>query len=108
MSQLSVCRGVATKVIQSSGSIIVSYHNTHVVTAKRVGNQWRVTLNTGGWRTNTTKTRMNQASNQYGLGFQVYQSKGAWFVRLGGWNETPKGEDLPFNDRMISFTVDAK
>lgn len=54
-----------------------------------------VILNSGGWRTVTTKTRMNQAANQFGLGYGVYQRKGEWFV------DTPDGQTLEFKDGMM-------
>lgn len=39
-----------------------------------------VTLNSGGYETVTTKRKMNQAANQFALGFGVYQRKGKWYV----------------------------
>lgn len=73
----------------ADGFMAVVYQNTAVVRF----NDHEVILNSNGWRTATTKTRMNQASNQYGLGFYVYQQEGQWFVR------TPAGE-VPFRDGM--------
>ena len=66
----------ATTIRNEDGYTIVRYHNTDVVKF----NQDEIVLNTGGWRTVTTKARMNQASNQYGLGFRVYQRDWEWFV----------------------------
>ncbi len=57
----------------------VIYRGTTVVRF----NDSAIYLNTGGYWTATTKRRMNQASNQYNLGFDVYQEKGAWFVTYG-------------------------
>ena len=48
-----------------NGSVRVIYHSTPVVEVTADGT---VTLNNGGWRTNTTKARMNQTANQFGLG----------------------------------------
>ena len=56
----------------------VVYHNTEVV---KVINDNQVILNNGGYYTATTKKRMNQASMQYNLGFDVYQSDFCWYVR---------------------------
>ena len=67
------------------------YHKTAVVKRYFDG---RIKLNSGGWQTNTTKTAMNQASNNFNLGFGVFQKEYQWFV-------TWKGETLPFNDNMI-------
>ena len=79
--------------IRSDGSaIIVRYHYTDVVkfTPKTI------TLNTGGYFTNTTKTRMNQASNQYGLGYYVFQKNYDWFVKYKGKTMKFKGNSLGF------------
>ena len=56
----------------------VQYHSTVVVKF----NGREIILDSGGWRTNTTKTRMNQASREYGLGFYVFQDNFDWFVKL--------------------------
>jgi len=61
-------------------------------------NNKTVTLNSGGWRTVTTKARMNQAANQFGLEYTVYQEKDDWFVQIGGWEN---GQTLPFEDHMV-------
>ena len=58
----------------------VTYVNTRIVS-------WdadTVTLNSAGWQTVTTKRKMAQAADQFGLGFTVAQRNGEWFViRLG-------------------------
>ena len=69
-----------TTVARDDDVLMVTYHNTVVV---KVTNNRYVTLNTGGWYTNTTKTRMNQASNQYSLRYSVYQVDFAWYVSIG-------------------------
>jgi hypothetical protein len=78
MSKTDTLGRTATAVCTVAGVTHVTYHKTAVVsyTAERV------TLRTGGWRTATTKLRMNQASNQFGLGFTVTQKAGEWFVHL--------------------------
>lgn len=72
----------------SSANLIVTYHKTQVVRRQIDG---AIVLNSGGWRTVTTKNRMNQTSNQYYLGYSVYQKSGEWFVN---W----RGEVLRFRD----------
>ena len=62
------------------GKTRVTYHSTDVV----VFDADTITLDTGGWFTVTTKLRMNQAAEQYGLGYKVYQMGGAWFVEYNG------------------------
>lgn len=64
----------------------ITYHATTVVTF----NNRYVILRTGGWRTATTKARMNQASNQYGLGYQVSQMDFKWYVN----DEEMKGSKI--------------
>ena len=80
MSQTSICRGTATSAVCTNGRITVTYHNTRVVDVTTE----HITLDTGGWRTVTTKLRMNQASVQFNLGYTVYQQKGQWFVSYRG------------------------
>ena len=92
-----------------TGRKTVTYHNTDVVTVEADGT---VTLDTGGWRSNTTKLRMNQASHQFGLGFSVSQKNFEWTVSFKNPAYTLEGNepywldsthDLPFDSRTISF-----
>lgn len=89
MAQTSKVRGVKTKVFQDGQDMVVKYHSTHVV----VWNDMTITLNSGGWQSATTKTRMNQASAEYGLGYGVFQKNYEWFVEY-------KGQVLPFVNGM--------
>lgn len=80
MGQNVVCRGRATTVRCDDKGLSVIYHATEVVkTTKDM-----IILNTGGWKTATTKARMNQASNQFGLGYQVYQKNHQWYINYDG------------------------
>ena len=80
MGQVNTVGTHKTTVATDDDVLMVTYHNTVVV---KVTNNRYVTLNTGGWYTNTTKTRMNQVSNQYGLRYSVYQVDFAWYVSIG-------------------------
>lgn len=93
MGQTSRVAGRNTKVFDRDGDKCVQYHATIVVR----WNDKRIILNTGGYETVTTKTRMNQASNQYGLGYSVYQKDHQWFV-------TFKGETMPFEGETLELT----
>ena len=93
MAQTSRVTGRATTIFPYDGKTVVGYHNTNVV----MFDHETVTLNTGGWSTVTTKLRMNQAANQFGLGYQVYQKNWSWFVELAD------GTVLPFNDWEVTF-----
>lgn len=80
MSRMNEIGRRATSIQTVDGKTAVTYHNTAVVTF----DENLITLNNGGWFTNTTKNRMNQASNQFGLGFGVYQKDFTWYVEYNG------------------------
>jgi len=67
----------------------VKLHSTDVLTFRCDGS---VVLNSGGWRTVTTKARMN---DYLPSGWYVWQERGQWFLRHGGWQG---GKDWPFAD----------
>jgi hypothetical protein len=77
----------------SADDLIVRYHDTDVV---RVSSTL-VYLDTGGWFTKSTKDRINQAANQYDLGFNVHQKARQWFV------VTKRGDTFQFKANAISF-----
>lgn len=87
MDKLSTYR---TNVMATGDRLSVVYASTLIV--DKVGNE--ITLDSGGWRTVTTKRKMNQAARQFGLGYSVYQRDFKWFVDL------PNGETVPFEDNM--------
>lgn len=92
MSQTHTIGKHATTVGRDvDGTIRVTYHWTNVVTVNPDGS---IILDSGGYRSATTKTRMNQASNQLHLAFAVFQKDFDWFVGY-------KGETLPFEDGMV-------
>lgn len=62
------------KVVYSNGDIAYRLHTTDVVTITKNS----VILNSGGWKTNTTKDRIHQYAYQYGI--RLSQIKGLWFV----------------------------
>ena len=70
----------ATTTFTENGVTKIVYHNTPVVSFS----DKEIVLNTGGWKTSTTKTRMNQASSQFDLGFHVKQEKGYWIASYKG------------------------
>lgn len=76
----------------------VRLHNTNIMTFRPDGS---VTLHSGGWRTVTTKARMNE----YLSGWGISQERGQWYVtrqnpKYKGWEETP---DEPFWERVCLF-----
>ena len=78
-----------TTVSTENGKTTVRLHSTDVV----VFSAKEIVLNSGTWRTATTKNRMNQTSNQFDLGFDVTHKDFGWFVSFNG-------KVLPFVDGM--------
>jgi len=79
-----------TRVYKDNGADVVRYHQTEVVRASPS----QIELNTGGWFSNTTKKRMNEASQELGLGIHVHQKNFDWFV-------THKGKDKRFQGNTM-------
>lgn len=79
-----------TIATDSDGFIVVTYHQTQVVKFNRK----KIILNTGGYNTASTRLRMNQASNQYSLGFRVFQKKFKLFVEFNDYTQ-------PFDGRVV-------
>lgn len=98
MAQTREFRGTArAKLRHSPGQGVAGcteyiYHSTSVA---KIFDDGVVVLNSGGYRSNTTKLAMNQALNERGLPFSVYQKKGEWYVR-----DRRNNEDRAFYDNM--------
>jgi len=90
MSQQHTVGSHATTISTTDRTTAIKYQNTDVVTF----NSDTITLNSDGWLTMTTKLRMNQASNQYNLGYRVHQRAGEWLVDL------PDGTRIDYKDNM--------
>jgi len=80
----------STTVMGDGDEVRVQYHATVVVRFDRR----QIVLDSNGWRTVTTKTRMNQTSNQFNLGFAVYQREYVWYVDY-------RGKTREFHDGMV-------
>ena len=89
MAQLDKVGKHATSITKHGENTAVRYWSTDVVTFDSDS----VLLYNGGWYTSTTKTRMNQASRQFNLGYNVYQKDFERYV------VTPDGETHRFSDR---------
>jgi len=79
-----------TTISTESNLTFVRYHNTYVV---RFSPNW-IVLDSGGYRTYTTKKRMNQTSQVYDLGYKVYQKDYDWFV-------DHKGKTIEYNNNQL-------
>ena len=78
-----------TVVLRIGGKTRVILHETEVVKFDTES----IWLDSGGWETVTTKARMNQASNEFNLGYGVYQKDYQWYVDF-------RGETYKFVDGM--------
>jgi hypothetical protein len=96
MGQMNTVSKGNTRVFTNDSTLAVVLYNTKVVEVEG----YIVTLNSGGWRTVTTKARMNQASNQYRLGYTVFQKDGDWFVRLKYLCNNKRTKTIEFFDNM--------
>ena len=76
--------------LYTNGDKVLTLHNTDIIKWDFISG--RVVLNSGTWRTTTTKRRINQYINAFTLtDFKVYQKSGVWFVYNGR-------EDIEFFD----------
>ncbi len=91
MGNLRQIGGWKTNVYtDDNGYKCVKYHDTDVVKF----NADYIILNHNRWVTDTTKKRMNQASNEYDLGFRVSQRKGQWYVDYNGFTHEWDGANV--------------
>ncbi len=66
--------------VDDIGFTNVIYHQTKIVDFDCNS----IRLNSGGYRTTTTKLRMNQTSNQFKLEFKIFQKKFTWLITFEG------------------------
>ena len=71
----------------------VRYIVFHETTIMQISSS-RTRLHINGWETAPTKRRINQASDYYNLGFQVFQKDFVWYVRFDS------GRVIPFKENM--------
>ena len=91
-----------TVYIDNDEGGLVIYQNTKIVEWDNNGN---VTLNSDGWETVTTKRKMNQASNQFGLHFGVTQRDFKWIVTIAGFEDIPYYDGMTFNVYTASLAA---
>ena len=92
----------STNVMCTNGITSVAYHNTVVFHT----DGQELTLDTGGFKTKTTKDRMNTALNlcsvTFPLHLSVIQRKNKWFVVDGDLNRV-----CAFDSDSITINLDA-
>lgn len=67
--------GNNTRIYKCLDNLAIRLHDTDIITVFPGGN---IVLNSGGWKTVTTKRRMNSVLNKFGI--KIYSNKGQWFV----------------------------
>lgn len=97
MAQQTKVGNHATSIfVDEEGFTRVVYHSTNIIKF----NEKVIILNSGGWRTYTTKTRMNQASSQFKLGFNVFQKDNIWYV-MEGINKHPFEDGMQLTRKEV-------
>jgi hypothetical protein len=84
----------ATNITMTTGLMQVKYHNTIVFSYDRFNST--IQLDSGDWKTATTKRRINQAFEILALAGRVFQKDNQWFVEF-----LNDGKIIPFEDKMI-------
>ncbi len=82
-----------SKGTNDQGQRTIRYHNTDVV----AWDHKVIILKNDGFTTRTTKLRMNQASQEFGLGYRVWQKDFNWYVDY-------EGETLEFKGLTLELT----
>ena len=80
----------------ADNTVGIRLHQTDIITIKPNGNQ---ILNSGGWKTPTTKERINYYSNA-----RIYQEKGVWYI---GECMFYDGIEIDKNGKIVSKKVKA-
>lgn len=99
MPRMDKLSNYRTTIAVREGTTIITYIATPIVAFDRD----KIVLNTGGYKSVTTKRKMNQAAHQFNLPYGVYQKKGKWFVTTGGTEHKPIG---PFVGDL--FTIERR
>lgn len=99
-----VGRTATTVYTDTHGAVCCRYHQTVVAKALTLATGITVTLDSGGYRTATTKVRMNEFARQFcNGGYSVSQARGQWLVNIGAW-DSAGARTIPFEDG-VTFVV---
>lgn len=77
MNKLSRYRTIVTGT-PKGGDLTVRYASTDILV---MTDPCHARLTTGGWRTVTTKRKLNQAASEFSLELSIWQKNREWFVR---------------------------
>lgn len=99
--------GRASAILREPDRTTVTYHGTPVV---QIFTDGTIKLDTGGYRTVTTKRRMNQAAREFNLPYSVWQKDYEWYVTIFHSDQGFMGEhkDYPFDDRTFVITPEMR
>ena len=106
MAQTSKIGKHKTRITTNSeGGKVVTYRGCAVFS--EYPKKGKVVLDTCGWRTNTTKTRMNQAANQFGIPVHVFQKDWEWYVtpRYGHKDKAVYGSTKGSSRKQVGWTA---
>ena len=82
-----------TVVVQNDRDMDVFLHGNHIATLCKISMDLRIF--DGGWRSNTTKSRLNALLEEFGGGDKVVQKNWAWFL-----SDALDGSTVPFISGM--------
>lgn len=77
-----------TSIKNENSIITVRFHETDIITHDTKNKT--IILDSGGWRTPTTKNRINQYLSENNIGLGIFQKKGKWYI----------AQDLEFFDNI--------
>lgn len=94
----NVVSGPHTYVLRGDDVVEVKLRDTIVATLRKTDTGGLVTLNTGGWKTATTKMRMNQFANEFCYGhFKVIAKGDEWSVLVQNIGTLPYEDGMQFS-----------
>ena len=83
-----------TEVVNIRGNAFVYLHGNHIATVSNDSMQ----LFDGGWRSNTTKSRLNALCYEFAYGCGVFQKQFEWFISSrAGTADFDSGVTLPLS-----------
>jgi hypothetical protein len=105
MSNLTGIKRYRNTTVTDDGKyVVVRLHHTNIFGLDR--GTGGVTLNSGGWRTVTTKKRINECLEEYGIPLRVYQRKFDWYVDMYVMGESEPCCSDEFVDGKVWLTWD--
>lgn len=95
MSNSSILNGPNTKTIIEGNNIKINFYGTDIVNINKKNNKNIITLSTNTFK-ESTKKRMNAASKEYNLGYEIKKVKNSWQINF-------QDEIIPFTESPITL-----